>query len=112
MNGAGAWPGYMVNQYYVEGGKNYPDDTPNGPRKSATCCATSASARPSRWGVDRQRIIDVAWNGIGDPKAATISPQSWHFASPEGQEGLQEVGRRRMRSSMPKPPIRPWTRSA
>jgi peptide/nickel transport system substrate-binding protein len=28
MNGAGAWPGYMVNQWYVEGGKNYADDTP------------------------------------------------------------------------------------
>ena len=28
MNGAGAWPGYMVNQDYVEGGKNYENDTP------------------------------------------------------------------------------------
>jgi hypothetical protein len=48
MNGAGAWPGYMVNQYYVEGGKNYANDTPRKPLKSANCCATSASARPSR----------------------------------------------------------------
>ena len=39
MNGAGAWPGYMVNQYYVEGGKNYEDDTPEkadeDPRRAA-----------------------------------------------------------------------------
>jgi len=35
--------------------------------------------------LDRQRLIDVAWDGIGYPTNATISPQAWHFASPEGQ---------------------------
>ncbi|MGC8779481.1 MAG: ABC transporter substrate-binding protein, partial [Anaerolineae bacterium] len=39
---------------------------------------------------DRKRIIDVAWNGIGDPKGATISPQSWHFASPEGKKVYEQ----------------------
>lgn len=27
MNGAGTWPGYMVDRSYVAGGKNYEDDT-------------------------------------------------------------------------------------
>ncbi len=86
MNGAGAWPGYMVNQYYVEGGKNYPDDTPERAAEIRNILRDKRFRRALSIGFDRQRIIDVAWNGIGEPKAATISPQSWHFASPEGQE--------------------------
>lgn len=86
MNGAGAWPGYMVNQYYVEGGKNYPDDTPERAAEIRTLLRDSRFRKALSMGFDRNRIIDVAWNGIGEAKAATISPQSWHFASPEGQE--------------------------
>ena len=41
-------------------------------------------------GFDRKRVIDVAWGGLGDPKAATISPQSWHFAGPEGKAAYQK----------------------
>jgi len=36
-------------------------------------------------GFDRQRVIDVAWGGIAEAKGMTLSPQSWHFAGPEGQ---------------------------
>jgi peptide/nickel transport system substrate-binding protein len=86
MNGAGAWPGYMVNQYYVEGGKNYEDDTPEHAAEIRALLRDKVFRKALSWGFDRQRIIDVAWNGIGDPKAATISPQAWHFASDEGQE--------------------------
>jgi peptide/nickel transport system substrate-binding protein len=90
MNGAGAWPGYMVNQYYVEGGGNY---SPDSPERAAEIRALLRDARFRRalsLGFDRQRIIDVTWMGIGTPQAATISPQAWHFASPEGQEVFEE----------------------
>jgi peptide/nickel transport system substrate-binding protein len=41
-------------------------------------------------GFDRQRVIDVVWGGIGDPKNTTISPQSWHFTGETGQASYQE----------------------
>jgi peptide/nickel transport system substrate-binding protein len=86
MNGAGAWPGYMVNDYYVEGGKYYTDDTPEHAKEIRDLLRDKRFRKALSWGVDRQRVIDVAWSGIGTPKQATISPQSWHFSSPEGQD--------------------------
>ncbi len=86
MNGAGAWPGYMVNQDYVEGGNWYDDDTPEHAAEIRTLLRDKRFRKALSWGIDRQRVIDVAWNGIGEPKAMTISPQSWHFSSPEGQD--------------------------
>jgi peptide/nickel transport system substrate-binding protein len=86
MNGAGAWPGYMVNQYYVEGGKNYADDTPEKAKEIRELLRNKNFRQALSMGMDRKRMIDVAWSGIGDPKGETISPQSWHFASPEGQK--------------------------
>jgi len=90
MNGAGAWPGYMVNQYYVEGGGNYTPDTPERAAQIRELLRDARFRRALSLGFDRERIIDVAWSGIGTPQAATISPQSWHFASPQGQEVLKE----------------------
>ncbi len=86
MNGAGAWPGYMVNQYYVEGGKNYADDTPEMAKEVRDLLRDKRFRQALSIGIDRTRMIDVAWNGIGEAKQATLSPQSWHFASAEGQE--------------------------
>jgi peptide/nickel transport system substrate-binding protein len=40
--------------------------------------------------LNRQRILDVVWDGIGYITQATISPQAWHFASPEGQAVYEE----------------------
>jgi peptide/nickel transport system substrate-binding protein len=85
MNGAGAWPGYMVNQYYVEGGKNYEDDTPEHAAEIRDLLRSSQFRQALSIGFDRQRVIDVAWGGVGEAKQATLSPQSWHFASAEGQ---------------------------
>jgi peptide/nickel transport system substrate-binding protein len=85
LNGAGAWPGYMVNQDYVEGGKNYPDDTPERAKEIRDILRDSRFRQALSMGFDRKRVIDVAWGGIGEPKGFTISPQSWHFQSPEGQ---------------------------
>ncbi len=86
MNGAGAWPGYMVNQYYVEGGKNYTDDTPEHAKEIRDLLRDKNFRTALSIGFSRQRIIDVAWGGIGEPKQASISPQSWHFAGATGQE--------------------------
>jgi len=62
MNGAGAWPGYMVNQYYVEGGKNYTDDTPENAKEIRDLLRDSKFRKALSWGVDRNRVIAVAWN--------------------------------------------------
>jgi peptide/nickel transport system substrate-binding protein len=86
MNGAGAWPGYWANQYYVEGGKWYDDDTPEHAKEIRDVLRDKRFRQALSAGVDRTRVIDVAWNGIGTPKGMTISPQSWHFASPDGQK--------------------------
>jgi peptide/nickel transport system substrate-binding protein len=90
MNGAGAWPGYMVNQDYVEGGKNYPDDTPEMAAEIRAVLRDPRFRQALSMGFDRMRVIDVAWGGIGDPKNTTISPQSWHFTGPEGEAAYQE----------------------
>lgn len=90
MNGAGAWPGYMVNQYYVEGGKNYPDDTPEKAKEIRELLRDKRFRQALSYGMDRKRMIDVTWNGIGEAKGQTLSPQSWHFAGPEGQKVYKE----------------------
>ena len=74
MNGAGAWPGWLINQDYV------PDEGIRDLLRDVNFRKGLSVA------MDRERIIDVAWGGIGTPQQSTISPQSWHFASPEGQE--------------------------
>ena len=89
LNGAGAWPGYMVNQYYVEGGKNYENDTPEKAAEIRELLRDQRFRIALSTGFDRQRIIDVAWGGIGESKGATISPQSWHFAG-DGQAKYEE----------------------
>jgi len=86
MNGAGAWPGYMVNEYYVEGGKNYEDDTPEHAKEIRDLLRDAKFRKALSWGFDRKRVIAVAWSGFGEAKAATISPQAWHFAGAQGQE--------------------------
>jgi peptide/nickel transport system substrate-binding protein len=78
MNGAGGWPMWIINQDYA------PDEEIRDLLRST----------PFRKGLsvalDRDRLIDVAWDGIATPQQATISPQSWHFASPEGQQIFHE----------------------
>ena len=86
MNGAGAWPGYMVNQDYVEGGKNYANDTPEKAAEIRTLLRDKRFRDALSIGFDRARVIDVAWGGIAEPKGMTLSPQSWHFTVPGGQE--------------------------
>jgi len=35
-------------------------------------------------GVDRVKMNEIAWHGLGTPQQATISRESWHFRTPEG----------------------------
>jgi len=90
MNGAGAWPGYMVNQDYVEGGKNYEDDTPEHAQEIRDILRNQKFRIALSTGFDRQRVIDVVWGGIADPKNMTISPQSLHFSDANGQKVYKE----------------------
>ena len=85
MNVAGAWPGYMVNQDYVEGGKNYDEDTAENAAEIRDVLRNDKFRQALSTGFDRQRVIDVVWGGIGDVKNTTISPQSWHFADEAGK---------------------------
>jgi peptide/nickel transport system substrate-binding protein len=90
MNGAGSWPGYMVNQNYVEGGGNYEDDTPEKAAEIREILRDKRFRQALAAGIDRQRVIDVAWGGIAEAKGMTLSPQSWHFASPDGKAKYDE----------------------
>ncbi|MEI7632734.1 MAG: ABC transporter substrate-binding protein [bacterium] len=39
--------------------------------------------------IDREKINQVVWHGLGQPQAAAITDEAWHFRSPEGQEVLK-----------------------
>ena len=78
MNGAGGWPMWIINQDYV------PDEEIRDLLRNAEFRKGLSVA------LDRDRLIDVVWGGIGTPQQSTISPQAWHFASPEGQQLFQE----------------------
>jgi peptide/nickel transport system substrate-binding protein len=85
VNGAGGWPGWLINMNFDDC-ETYPD----------TCeeIRDLLQNQDFRIGLshalNRQRVIDVAWGGIGYPTNATISPQAWHFASAEGQAIYEE----------------------
>jgi peptide/nickel transport system substrate-binding protein len=78
MNGAGGWPCWLINQDYTEG-----DEIRDLLRDVNFRKGISVA-------MDRDRIVAVAWGGIGTAQQSTISPQSWHFESSEGQRVFQE----------------------
>jgi peptide/nickel transport system substrate-binding protein len=78
QNGAGGWPCWLINQDYVEDEEIMELLRDVNFRKGLSV------------GMDREKLIDVAWDGIGTAQQSTISPQAWHFASPEGQQVFQE----------------------
>ena len=41
-------------------------------------------------GIDRATCNELAWRGLLQPQAATISREAWHFADPEGQKLFEE----------------------
>ena len=85
VNGAGGWPCWLINQDYIGDGDDAGKDA-----------EIRALLREVDWrkgvsvAINRDRLVDVVWGGIGIPQQATISPQAWHFASEEGQAVLDE----------------------
>ncbi len=88
--GMATWPAYLINQWYTEGGKNYPDDTPEKAAEIRDLLRDKRFRKALSIGFDRQRLIDVIWGGFGTPMQAGLSPQAWHYASPEGQDILKQ----------------------
>jgi peptide/nickel transport system substrate-binding protein len=89
-NGAGAWPGWLINMdYHEEQEYNAATEKPEA-KEIRELLRTKEFRKGLSVALDRKRIIDVVWGGIGTPQAFTISPQSWHFASPEGQQVFKD----------------------
>jgi peptide/nickel transport system substrate-binding protein len=86
MDGAGAWPGIMVNQdYHKDQEYNPATETPED-IEIRELLRNQDFRQGLSFAMDRNRILNVVWEGIGEVKQFTISPQSPHFASPEGQQ--------------------------
>ena len=84
MNGAGAWPGWIINQDYA--GDECGD--PLGSVPAMECrelLSDSNFLKGLSHALDRKQILDSVWDGNGYITQATISPQSWHFTGFEGQ---------------------------
>ena len=80
VNGAGGWPGWLINMNFSDA-ETYPDTW----EEIRDLLDNQDFRIGLSHALDRERLIDVVWDGIGYPTNATISPQAWHFASPEGQ---------------------------
>ncbi len=84
VNGSGGWPCWLVNQNFSNQSE-YPE----------TWEAIGDLLRDKNFrqglshAMNRDEIIQEVWNGNGTPQQGTISPQSWHFQSPEGQAVFQ-----------------------
>ncbi len=83
VNGAGGWPGWLINQ-------DFSDTSYENWEEIRMVLRDPNFRRAISHAMDRQRIVDVAWGGFGEPKQSTISPQSFHFASDEGQAVFNE----------------------
>ena len=42
------------------------------------------------YGVDRVKCNEIAWRGLLEPQAATVSQEGWHFADEDGQSLFEE----------------------
>lgn len=84
-NGAGGWPGWLINQNFADS-ETYPDTW----EEIGDLLRNKNFRQGLSHAMNRERLIDVQWDGIGEPVQGTISPQSWHFVSPEGQAIFQE----------------------
>ena len=89
-NGAGAWPGWLVNMDYHEEQEYDPATETEEAVEIRELIRTQQFRKGLSVALDRERVIDVVWGGFGEPQQFTISPQSWHFASPEGQALYEE----------------------
>jgi peptide/nickel transport system substrate-binding protein len=90
MNGAGAWPGIIVNQDYHKDQDYDPAKETEEDKEIRELLRNQDFRIGLSVAMDRQRVVDVVWEGIGEAKNFTISPQSPHFASEEGQKLFKE----------------------
>ena len=90
MNGAGAWPGFIINMDYHENQEYDPDAESDISKETRELVRTQEFRKGLSVAINRERMVDVVWEGIGNPKQFTISPQSWHFQSEEGKEVFNE----------------------
>jgi peptide/nickel transport system substrate-binding protein len=86
MNGAGAWPGIIVNQDYHSELEYDPETESEEDVEIRELLRNQDFRIGLSYAMDRERAVNVVWDGIGEAKQFTISPQSPHFASTEGQE--------------------------
>jgi len=73
-NGAGGWPGMLVNQDHV------------GDEYIRQLLRDKRFRRAVSVAIDRENINEAIWNGLGTVQQGTITKESPHFATPEGQE--------------------------
>ena len=85
VNGAGSWPGWNVNMNFDDC-ETYADTC----EEIRALLQNQDFRQGLAYALDRERLIEVAWGGIGEPTSLTISPQAWHFASPEGKKVYEE----------------------
>lgn len=86
MNGAGGWPSIIVNQDYHTEMEYDPDAEDPKDVEIRELLRTPEFLQGVSHAINRDRAIDVVWDGIGEAKNFTISPQSPHFTSSE--EGM------------------------
>ncbi len=90
MNGAGAWPGWLINQdYHEEQDYDPARETPKA-KEIRELLRNKLFRKGLSVALNRQRLIDVVWDGIGTPQQGTISPQAWHFQSEKGKQVFEE----------------------
>ncbi|MEM7736661.1 MAG: ABC transporter substrate-binding protein [Deinococcota bacterium] len=85
MKGNGGEPNWMVNQSYRG----------NGESEEVVAEIRGLLRNPQfrqalSYALDRERVNDVVWQGFSEAKQFTVSPQSLHFASEEGQAVYDE----------------------
>jgi peptide/nickel transport system substrate-binding protein len=83
VNGAGGWPCWLINQ-------NFADESVENFEEISEVLRDKNFRQGISHAMNRERLIDVTWDGIGEPVQGTISPQAWHFASAEGQAVFEE----------------------
>jgi len=90
MNGAGAWPGFLVNMDYHENQDYDPEAETEQSKEIRALIREPKFRKGLSVALDRERLVNVVWEGIGNPKNFTISPQSWHFQGEEGEAVFEE----------------------
>lgn len=85
MKGNGGEPNWMVNQSYRGNGE--PEEVV---AEIRALLRNPLFRQALSYALDRDRVNDVVWQGFSEAKQFTVSPQSLHFASEEGQAVYEE----------------------